>query len=64
MIETEDEHGLQPWKFGEAVNMEVSADLKNWNPVTVLAGPVMKARLDENMPVRYIRFRGTPDKII
>ncbi|RLE04844.1 MAG: hypothetical protein DRJ13_03100 [Bacteroidetes bacterium] len=64
VIETEDEHGLQPWKFGEAVNMEVSADLKNWNPVTVLAGPVIKARLDENMPVRYIRFRGTPDKII
>ncbi len=63
-IETEDEHGLQPWKFGEAAHMEVSADLKHWKPITVLAGPVMKARLDESMPVRYIRFRGTPDKIV
>jgi len=64
IIETEDEHGLQPWKFGEAAHMEVSADLKNWNPITMLVGPVMKAKLDANLQVRYIRFRGTPDKIV
>ena len=64
MIETGDEHGLQPWKFGEAKHMEVSADLKSWKPVSVLAGPVMKAKLDASIPLRYIRFRGTPDKIV
>jgi len=63
IIETGDEHGLQPWKFGEAAHMEVSADLKNWKPITVLAGPVMKAQLDAGIPVRYIRFKGTPDKV-
>jgi hypothetical protein len=64
VIETEDEHGLQPWKYGEAAHMEVSVDLKHWKPITVLAGPLMKAKLDPNVPVRYIRFRGTPDKIV
>ncbi|HEC43332.1 MAG TPA: hypothetical protein ENI20_10935, partial [Bacteroides sp.] len=64
IIETEDEHGLQPWKFGEAAHMEVSADLKSWEQIRVLAGPVMKAKLDATIPLRYIRFRGTPDKIV
>jgi len=64
IIDTEDEHGLQPWKFGEAAHMEVSADLKNWERVRVLAGPVMKVKLDAGIPVRYVRFRGTPDKIV
>ena len=44
--------------------MEVSADLKNWQRIPVLAGPAMKAKLDANIPVRYVRFRGTPDKIV
>jgi hypothetical protein len=64
IIETGDEYGLQPWKFGEAAHMEVSADLKNWKRITVLAGPLMKAKLDAKIPVRYVRFRGTPDKIV
>jgi hypothetical protein len=64
IVDTEDEHGLQPWKFGEAAYMEVSDDLKNWERIPVLAGPVMKAKLDANIPVRYVRFRGTPDKIV
>ncbi|NQY11843.1 MAG: hypothetical protein HRT71_20290 [Flavobacteriales bacterium] len=64
VIDTEDEHGLQPWKFGEAARMEISTDLKTWTYLPVLAGPIMKAKLDASVPVRYIRFRGTPDKVV
>jgi hypothetical protein len=63
VIQTGDEHGLQPWKFEEATFLEVSADLINWTSMSILAGPVMKVRLDSEVPVRYVKFSGTPDKI-
>ncbi|MFC2128557.1 discoidin domain-containing protein [Bacteroidota bacterium] len=63
VIQTGDEHGLQPWKFGEAASLEISADLENWKAISTLAGPEMKIKLDSDFPIRYIRFSGTPDKI-
>lgn len=64
IIEVGSEHALQPWKTGEAVYLEVSEDLREWRETRILAGSTMKIRLDPLKPVRYIRFRGTPEKII
>lgn len=64
IIKTGDEHGLQPWKFDEAAFLEVSSDLNNWTSMRILAGSTMKVILDPKKPTRYIRFSGTPDKIV
>jgi len=63
VIQTGDEHALQPWKSEEAVFLEISTDLKNWKPVRTLARPEMKIQLNPDIPVRYVRFSGTPNKI-
>jgi len=64
MIEVGSEQALQAWKTGEAVYLEVSEDLCEWQETRILAGSTMKIELDPLKPVRYIRFRGTPEKII
>ncbi len=64
IIEVGSEHALQPWKTEEAVFVEISEDLKEWQQLRILAKNTMKIKLDPEKPVRYIRFRGTPDKII
>lgn len=57
------EHALQPFKSEEAVELHVSADLKNWTPVLILAGKDMVVDLDPEVPIRYVRFSGVPDKV-
>ncbi len=64
VIETGDEHGLQPWKMGEAAFVDVSSDLTVWTQLSLLAGTKMKVKLDSDKPIRYMRFNGTPDKIV
>jgi hypothetical protein len=64
IIEVGSEYALQPWKSGEAVILEVSEDLDNWQRITILANKTMKIKLDPEKPIRYVRFRGTPDKIV
>jgi len=64
VIEVGSEHALQPWKSGEAVTLEVSEDFAGWQELKILAGKTMKIKLDPGEHVRYVRFRGTPDKII
>lgn len=64
IIEVGSEHALQPWKSEEAAFLEVSADLHEWKEIRFLAKSTMKIKLDPEKPVRYVRFRGTPDKII
>ena len=64
IIEVGSEHALQPWKSGEAAFLEYSDDLKVWHETRILAGKTMKIPFDPEKPVRYVRFRGTPDKII
>jgi hypothetical protein len=64
IIEVGSEHALQPWKTGEAVYLEVSDDLSHWQEIGILAGSTMKIELDPGMPVRYVRFRATPERIV
>ncbi len=64
IIEVGSEHALQPWKSEEAVFLEVSEDLSEWQEIRTLARNTMKITLNPEKPVRYVRFRGTPDKVI
>lgn len=64
IIEVGSEHALQPWKSGEAAYLEYSVDLTAWHELRILAGETMKVTFDPRVPVRYVRFRGTPDQII
>lgn len=64
IIEVGSEYALQPWKSGEAVTLEVSEALDKWQRITILADKTMKVKLEPEKPIRYVRFRGTPDKII
>jgi len=63
-IEVGSEHAMQPWKTEEAAFLEVSSDLHQWQEIRILADKTMKINLDPLKPVRYVRFRGTSDKII
>ncbi len=63
IIELGSEHAMQPWKSGEAVFLEVSDNLKDWTEIRILGMSTLKITLDPEKPVRYVRFRGTPDKV-
>ena len=58
-----DEHALQPFKSFEAIRVQVSADLKNWTQIQLLAGKVMIVTLNTSEPIRYLRFPGSPEKV-
>lgn len=64
IIEVGSEHAMQPWKTEEAVFLEISEDLSEWDEIRILANSTMKIKLNPGNPVRYVRFRGTPDKVI
>ncbi len=59
-----DEQGLQPFKSWEAIRIEVSADLKIWSPVLILAAKVMTVPLNQTNPVRYLRLPGSPERVV
>lgn len=64
VITVGNEHALQPWTSEEAVFLDTSADLITWENRKILARPVMRIAFDAGKSVRYVRFRGTPMKIL
>jgi len=64
VINVGSEQALQPWKAEEAVFLETSSDLAEWTARKILAGKVMRVKLDPSTPIRYVRFRGFPEKIL
>jgi hypothetical protein len=58
------EHALQPFKSDETIRADVSVDLKGWTGMRLVAGKEIVMHLDPKMKPRYIRFHGTPDKIL
>ncbi|MCK4763154.1 MAG: hypothetical protein KAW12_13240 [Candidatus Aminicenantes bacterium] len=62
ILHVPDEYSLQPLLAGEGNHVEVSADLRSWQRLTYLAGKRMVIELPE--PVRYLRFRYFPDRIV
>jgi hypothetical protein len=58
------EYALQPFKFDETIRASVSADLRAWNGVKMVADKEIVMALNPDDPVRYVRFNGTPDRIV
>ncbi len=58
------EHALQPFKYDETVRAYVSSDLKNWTIMRLVADKEIVMNFNPKVKLRYIRFDGTPDKIV
>ena len=58
------EYALQPFKYDETIWASVSSDLKNWTEMPLVAGKEIVMNLDPKRKLRYVRFNGTPDKIV
>ncbi len=64
VVRTGSEYALQPFKYDETIRAQVSSDLKHWTPLSLVAGKDIVMNLDPKAKLRYIRFNGTPDKIV
>ena len=58
------EYALQPFKYDETIWAQVSSDLKNWTSMPLVANKEIVMTLDPKTKLRYIRFAGTPDKVV
>jgi len=58
------EYALQPFKYDETIWAQVSSDLKNWTSMPLVANKEIIMTLDPKTKLRYIRFAGTPDKVV
>jgi hypothetical protein len=58
------EHALQPFKYDETIRASYSSDLKTWKPMTLVAGSEIVMNFEAGSKLRYVRFNGTPDKVI
>jgi hypothetical protein len=58
------EHALQPFKYDETIRASYSSDLKSWTPVALVADSEIVMNFDQGSELRYVRFYGTPDKVI
>ena len=59
-----DEQALQPFYTWQVIRLEVSSDLNNWTTIPILAGKEMTLVLDQAKLIRYLRFPGTPEKVL
>ncbi len=64
VVRTGSEYALQPFKYDETIRAQVSSDLKHWIPMALVANKDIVLNLDPKTKLRYIRFNGTPDKIV
>jgi hypothetical protein len=62
VLHVPDEYSLQPLLLDEGNYVEVSRDLIHWDQLTFLADTRMVIELPG--PVRYLRFRSYPDRIM
>ena len=58
------EHALQPFKYDETIKAHISSDLKHWTTMRLVADKEIVMHFDPQTKPRYIRFDGTPDKIL
>jgi len=58
------EYALQPFKYDETILAYVSSDLKDWKAMRLVADKEIVMNFEPNTKLRYIRFRGTPDKVV
>ncbi len=67
-IRDRQEHDLNPaiHTFDEDTEMQVSADLKNWKTLTLGfkgKGTIAQASVPSDLPLRYLRIHGAPQRI-
>ncbi|MDP7639107.1 MAG: discoidin domain-containing protein, partial [Candidatus Hydrogenedentes bacterium] len=58
------EYALQPFKYDETIRAQYSSDLADWTEMRLVAGKEIEMNFDGKTKVRYIRFNGTPDKVV
>ena len=58
------EYALQPFKYDETITAYVSSDLKDWTVVKIVADKEIVMNLDPMTKLRYVRFNGTPERIL
>jgi len=64
VVRTGSEYALQPFKFDETIRASVSKDLADWTPMLLAAGPEIVLDFEPGTEIRYVRFEGTPDKVV
>jgi hypothetical protein len=64
IVRTGSEYALQPFKYDETIRAQVSSDLTHWTSMSLVADKTIIMKLDPKTKLRYIRFNGTPDKIV
>jgi len=64
VVRTGSEYALQPFKYDETIRASYSSDLKTWTPMGLVAGDEIVMNFKPSSKLRYIRFYGTPDKVI
>jgi hypothetical protein len=64
IVRTGSEHALQPFKHDETIRAAVSKDLQTWTPLLLAAGAEIVMDFKPGTAIRYVRFEGTPDKIV
>jgi hypothetical protein len=62
VLHVPDEYSLQPLLRDEANFVDVSTDLNSWERLTYMAGTTMVIELSQ--PIRYLRFRAYPHRIM
>ena len=60
VMETIDEYSLSPWATDEGVDVEVSADLKTWQRINILASTKMEIPLSSAGAIRYLKLPKSP----
>jgi len=64
IVRTGSEYALQPFKYDETIRAQVSSDLQHWTPMSLVAGKEIVMNFAPKTRLRYVRFSGTPDKIV
>lgn len=64
VVRTGSEYALQPFKYDETIRASVSTDLSDWTPLVLKAAPEIVLDFEPGTAIRYVRFEGTPDKVV
>lgn len=64
VIRTGSHYALQPFAYDETIRASVSTDLSTWTPMQIKAEPEIIMDFPQGTAIRYVRFNGTPDRIV
>lgn len=64
IVRTGSEHALQPFKYDETIRAAVSKDLAEWTPMALKAASEIVLDFQPDAEIRYVRFDGTPERIV